>query len=535
MNQLSTSDCYPLSVVPGMSRLFVDFCAGRLRDFLPGNQGILAAPPRPGHWEELVDLLAAQNPSASAAPALEALRQGAGTAVTGQQVGLFGGPLFTPLKAATALAMARGATAGGKPHSAIFWLAAEDHDFAEINHVVFPAGKELRTLSYIGQEAPGSARPVGGIVLDESILPLIDQAREILGASPTMEALAGAYRPGRTLAQAFADFYRAVFAKHGLLLLDASGRAFHRLGAPVLRTALEQADELHEALLERNRALEAAGYHAQVAVTEQSSLLFLIDDRTGARVALKRRPASAQEPAGLWQSGQQSYSTADLVGILDAEPERISPAALLRPIFQDYLLGTSAGIGGSAEIAYFAQSGVLYQRILGRQTSAAPRLAATLIEAPVAALLEKHELSVRQIWGADASSLAQRLAERTMPAEGKQRMDAASAAFEEQLDALIGWMQSVDQGLGQSAETAAGKMRYQMERLRRLAENFQLQRESSLGRHAQTLCNAIFPDGEMQERVHGAAYYFARHGLDLADMLVEQAAAGCAGHLVLEV
>lgn len=535
VNQLSTSDCYPLSDVPGMSRLFIDFCAGRLRDFFPGDQSVSAGPPRPDHWEELVELLAAQNPTVSAAPALDALRQGAGTVVTGQQVGLFGGPLFSPLKAATALATARRETAGEKPHSAIFWLAAEDHDFAEINHVVFPAGKELRRLSYLGQEDAGSGRPVGGIVLDESILPLIEQAGEILGASPTTEALACAYQPGRTLAQAFADFYRTLFAKYGLLLLDASGRAFHRMGVPVLRAALERADELHEALLERNRALETAGYHAQVAVTEQSSLLFLIDDRTEARTALKRRPATAYEPGGLWQAGQQNYSTADLVGILEAAPERISPSALLRPVFQDYLLATSVGVGGPAEIAYFAQSGVLYERILGRQTPVAPRLAATLIEAPVAALLEKHELSVGQIWGADATSLSQRMAERTMPAEGRQRMDAASAAFEEQLDALVGWMQSMDQGLGQSAETAAGKMRYQMERLRRLAENFQLQRESSLGRHAQTLCNAIYPDGELQERAHGAAYYFARHGLELADILVEQAATACRGHLVLEM
>ena len=119
-----------------------------------------------------------------------------------------------------------------------------------------------------------------------------------------------------------------------------SGRAFHRLGAPVLRAGIEQADELHAALVERNQALEAAGYHAQVAVGEQSSLLFLIDERTGARVALKRLPPSAQEPAGLWQAGRQSYSTADLLGILQAEPERISPSALLRPLFQDYLLST---------------------------------------------------------------------------------------------------------------------------------------------------------------------------------------------------
>ena len=518
-----------------MSRLFVDFCAGALRAFFPLAMNPWAPPPLPVHWEEMIGLLAQQNPSPSAAPALDALRRGSGTVVTGQQVGLFGGPLFTPFKAATALARARHATAAGRPHLAIFWLAAEDHDFAEIDHVVFPAGKELRSLTYAPREDPGAARPVGGIVLDESILPLVDQAGEILGASPAMDALVAAYRPGRTLAQAFGDFYRAIFAAQGLLVVDASGRAFHRMGAPVLQAALERADEFHQALLERNRALEAEGYHAQVAVTEQSSLLFLIDDQTGARVALKRRPANAQEPDGLWQAGRQTYSTADLLGILNAEPERISPSALLRPVFQDYLLATSAGVGGPAEIAYFAQSGVLYDRILGRQTAAQPRLSATIVEPSVAALLQKHELTVRQIWGADGGSLAQRLAERAIPAEGKERVDAASAALDEQLDALVAWMQSLDQGLGQAAETAAGKMRYQMERLRRLAENFQLQRESSLGRHSQTISNAIFPEGAMQERVHGAAYYFARYGLDLAEFLVEQAAAGCTGHLVLEI
>lgn len=529
MNQELTAECYPVSAVPGVSRLFVDFCAGESRDFFPPNQASRTRPALPGHWQETVALLARQNSSASTA--LDSLRQGAGTVLTGQQVGLFGGPLFTPFKAATALAEARRAAAVGAPHVAIFWLASEDHDFAEIDHVVFPGSKQLRTLRYAVSGDP--ARPVGGIALDESILPLVEEAGEILGPSAATEALAAAYKPGRTLAEAFGDFYRSVFAAQGLLVVDASGREFHRIGAPVLRAAMERADEFHQALVERNRNLEAAGYHSQVAVMEQSSLLFLIEENTGARTALKRQPASTREPRGFWQAGQQKYSTADLVGILEAEPERVSPSALLRPVFQDYLLGTSAVVGGPAEIAYFAQSTVLYDRVLGRRTAALPRLSATIVEAAVGALLEKHDLAVDRIWGLDASELAQRLAERAMPPEGRERVDAASAALDTKLDALVAWMQSLDKGLGQSAETAAGKMRYQMDRLRRLAENFQLQREGSLGRNAQTICDAIFPAGALQERVHGAAYYFARHGLELAEVLVEQAANGCREHLVL--
>ena len=522
--------------MPGMSRLFLDLNAGApaAQAFYPSNESSSNWQQRaalPAHWPELVKLLAAQNPAN--ATALVALAEGAGTVVTGQQVGLFGGPLLIPFKAATAIARARQATACGSPHVAVFWLATEDHDFEEIDHVSFPAGRSLEKLQYAlaGKEAGEPAPPsVGRIVIDARIAPLVERAAELLGPSEATDALAAAWKPGRTFAQAFADFYAKIFAGQGLLVLDASGRDFHRMGAPVLRAALERADELHAALLDRNSELEAAGYHAQVAVTAQSSLLFLIDEQTGARLALKRTAPTADEPAGLWQVGRQSYSTAELAGILEAEPERISPSALLRPVFQDFLLSNSLVIGGPAEFAYFAQSAVLYERILGRQTPFQPRMFATLIEPSVAKLLERHELSLEQVFQESASSMAQRLAARSMPVETKQKLAAAGNALDAELTALVDWMQSQDKGLGQSAETAAGKINYQMNRMRTLAANFQLQKEASLTRHAESLCQALFPDGVLQERIHGAAYYFARHGLELAEALCTQAGNSCAGH-----
>jgi bacillithiol biosynthesis cysteine-adding enzyme BshC len=545
---LLSADCLPITVAPGLQRLFLDYCAGgaATRAFY-GSGGLdeswQARPPVPAHWPELVRLLAAQNPAPSpaAASALDALGKGAGAVVTGQQVGLFGGPLFTPFKAATAVARARQATAAGHPHAAVFWLASEDHDFAEIDHVTFPAGRELRKLAYSEAAESGAARPVGGMVLDERIAPLVDHARELLGESDAMRVLAQAYQPGRTFAQAFAAFYAQAFAAQGLLLLDASGREFHRMGAPVLRAALERADELHAALVERNGELEAAGYHAQVAVGPQSSLLFLLEEGTGARLALKRVAPGAAEPGGLWQTagsaGRQSFSTADLVGILETEPERISPSALLRPVFQDSLLSTSLTIGGPAEIAYFAQSAVLFERILGRVTPVVPRFSATLIEPAIGELLRKHELTLEQalrvIGTEGTASLAQELAEQSMPIEGKRKMEAAGAALEANLAALLEWMGRLDAGLGRSAETAAGKIRYQMNRLRTLAANFELQREASLGRHAEAICSALYPGGALQERVHGAAYYFARYGFELAEELSALAANPCPGHAAI--
>jgi len=536
VNALSTSDCYPVTVMPGQNRLFVDFCAGALRGFLPLDSISGNRPPLPAHWKDLVGLLSAQNPSPAAASALASLSQGAGGILTGQQIGLFGGPLFSPFKAATAIARARTATSAGHPHCAIFWLATEDHDFAEISQVVFPSSRELVNLTYA--KAPESSLPVGRIVFDDSIAPLVDRAVELLGPSAATDALVAAYQPGRSFARAFADFYASVFAEQGLLIVDASSRDFHRLGAPVLRAAIERADEFHAALVERNQTLEAAGYHAQVAVAPQSSLLFLIDDKTGARLALKRIAPSADEPDGLWftatAQGEQRFTKDDLIAILDAEPERISPAALLRPVFQDFLFASSEQVGGPAEIAYLAQSSVLFERIMGRQTPPIARFSATLIEPSVGSLLRRHELSLAQVLAEEnAGSLAQKLAEQSMPPETRERLAAAGNAFEAELDALVNLLQSQDKGLGQSAETAAGKMRYQMNRLRTLAANFQLQRETTLTRHANSIFNALYPGGVLQERVHGAAFYFARYGLELAETLCAQAATFCPGHTAI--
>ena len=476
----------------------------------------------------MLALLAAQNPEPELQAALDRLRHGARTVVTGQQVGLFGGTALIPYKAATAIAHAAEATRHGTLHQPIFWLATEDHDFAEIDHLVLPDRRELVRLHY--QAAPEHPVPVGGIVLTEAILPLVEQAQSLLAWSESAEWLADAYRPGVTLAAAFRSFYARAFARHGLLILDPSGREAHREGAPVLRAAIERADELHQALLVRNRELEAAGYHAQVAVGERSSLLFLIDSVTGARMALRRIAASAGPASGFWQAGRLTLTTAELLAILDSEPERISPSALLRPVFQDFILPNSAYVGGPAEIAYFAQTSVLFEKILGRITPILPRLSATVIDASTAALLARYDLAPERVIGADPDALTQSLAARSMSIETKQKLASAGNALDRELAALTEHLTAMDHNLGRSASVSASKMRYQMNRLRRMAANFQLQREGSIARDAGAICRSIFPNRAPQERIMAAATLFSLAGVEFVDRLVREVADANSGH-----
>jgi bacillithiol biosynthesis cysteine-adding enzyme BshC len=539
-----SAECYPASVLPHQTRLYADYLA--MGDATPeaGLRRWYGAEPLSRSWfpaqrtsgnPELANLLHEQSAAFGAGPEalanVEKLRNGARAVVTGQQVGLFGGPLLTLLKAATAVARAREATrTTGIEHVPIFWLASEDHDLAEVDQVSLLSKTAVETLR-LGLTS--QQQEVGGIQLGDGVSALLEQVSELLAYAPICDLLRDCYAPDATLAGAFARLMARLFAAHGLIVMDAAERDFHALGRAPLRAAIERAQELEELLLERTTELEAAGYHAQVLVKPGASLLFLIDEASGERLPLRRLAD------GSWRSGHESYKTADLLAILEAAPERISPNALLRPVFQDAILPTVAYIGGPAEVAYFAQSAVLYQAIPGRVTPILPRFSATLIEPAIAKVMAKEEISLKDVFEAKTETvLTQRLGARAMPIEGKRKLAAVGNAMDAELTALTEYLGSLDESLGRSAAVSASKMRYQMNRLRRMAAAFETQKDASLARHATAMMQHLFPDGHPQERVLGGVWFLAQYGDDwaaLIDRFVSEAEAMCLGHSVIRL
>jgi bacillithiol biosynthesis cysteine-adding enzyme BshC len=436
----------------------------------------------------------------------------------------------------------------------IFWLATEDHDLEEVDQVSLLSKTAVETLR-LGAKFPHHDVPVGDVILEGHIDGLLDRAADLLGYAPVCELLRDCYgyQPGNdygpTFGGAFARLMARLFAEQGLIVMDAAGRDFHALGAKVLRAAIEQAEELETALIARTAELEAVGYHAQVLVKPGGSLLFLVSEVEGAD-GVKSRQALRRLPDGSWKAGAgaaaASYTTEELLAILEEKPERLSPNALLRPVFQDAILPTTAYVGGPAEVAYFAQSAVLYERIFssksgkGRVTPILPRLSATLIEPAIGKVMAQHEVSLPEAM-TTAEELAQRLGARAMPIEAKRRLAAAGNALDEAVSAAELYLGSLDAGLGKSAEVSGSKMRYQMNRLRRLAATFELQREASLKKHAEAMTLHLFPEGHPQERVIAGVWFVAAweaahgDGLGLIARLVEEAASQCPGHIVIRL
>jgi bacillithiol biosynthesis cysteine-adding enzyme BshC len=538
--------CLPFSQIPHTTRLFTDFLAysPKVKPFYPRS-------PYVNEWLKeqaaslnydsfrrgrVSDILERQNNSWDASPKalanLKRLRHGAAAIVTGQQVGLFGGPMFAIYKALTAVKLAEEATAAGVESVPIFWLATYDHDLAEVNHVAFPGPEgTLQTVATSSHGLPGA--PVSAVRLGDEILPVLEKAAALLGGNDATNLLRETYRPGETLGTAFAALYAKLFADWGVIVLDASDGELHRIAAPIYQAAIERSHELAAALLKRGESLEAAGYHQQVKVTPSSVLVFTLQN--GARTAIHSREQSDEFVIGSGGEGDaEKISQAELLSRVDSAPEQFNPNVLLRPIVQDYLLPTLAYTGGAAEAAYFAQAGTVYEALLGRVTPIVPRFSATVVEPKVQRLIERHEITVLDVFnGPDA--LRRQLATRNLPQDLQTAFDVVNQTLATNLGAIREKLEKLDRTLVDAAQTSISKIQHQLEKLQTQAARAEAQKNELVTRHAEALSQALYPEKGLQERAVGGLYFLARYGQEFLEQIHDAIQPDCHDHQILEL
>lgn len=532
------TECLAFTHIPHSTPLFTDFLYDypKVRQFFPRSPDLQQwARQESGairydsvRRQRVAEILERQNrawgASAQMLRNLGRLRAGAACVVTGQQVGLFGGPLFAIFKALGAIRLAEKATQAGADCVPVFWLATEDHDLAEVNHTtLLSSDGGLHPLVAACHGATDA--PMSEIHLGEEIGAVLERAAEALGDSEIMDMLRQAYQPGATLGDAFARLFTALVGRWGVIMLDASDPGLHAMAQPIYRSAIERAEELDQALLERNRELLAAGYHEQVKVTELSTLLFTIHN--GSRVVIHRGNGVAAPTD--FRIGHDKLSRQELLQRIDAEPHHFSANVLLRPVLQDYLLPTLAYTGGPAECAYFAQAGVVYQKLLGRVTPVLPRFSATLVEPRAASLLRRYDLKLTDVFHGP-EHLRELLAERTLPADLKAAFQSTTESLAACLARIEGALGRLDPTLVDAARRAGSKMRYQLDRLEGKAARAELMRSEVLDRHAGLLSNVLFPHKNLQEREIAGVSFLARHGMELLDRLYEAANGACPDH-----
>jgi len=518
--------CVRQDQIPGTSALFADYLYqfGELSLFFPYSSwdtaGVAATAAKiqfpATRRAQIVAALAAQNDNSDA---LHKLAQpDTVVVVTGQQVGFLLGPAYTIFKALTAVKLAAHLNEQGISAVPVFWLATEDHDLAEVDHAwVFNQDATSAKIGIANTVVNGG--PVGDVVLNE--IPLAE-LRAALGDLPfadeVVKQVAAAYQPGATLGSAFRKLLEQTLKGMGLLFLDPLAAPIREACAPFLSEAAQRVPELLEALRSRNAAIGKAGYHTQVHIEDDSSLLFLL--KGGRRLPLRWKD-------GRFIAKDGSRSAAEMAAMAG----QLSPNALLRPVMQDYLLPTAAYVGGPAEIAYFAQGAALYEKLLGRMPVIYPRNSFTLLDARAAKLLTRFNVRVPDLLD-NHENVKGMIAARLVPPGLANRMKAIQASATQSLAQLQTDLGAFDSTLAAAARKSAVKIGYQFAKLERKAAREILRRDERASKDADYLVNLVYPQRHLQERFYSILPFLAKHGPDLPQQLLGQIQLSCADHML---
>jgi len=450
--------------------------------------------------------------------AIDGLAGGALAVVTGQQVGLLGGPLYTLYKALTAVELARRATETvGKPVVALFWMDVDDHDFEEVRKVRFlDRDHAIQELSYEPEGTLGDV-PVAAHRLEPAIERLLSRLGELLPESEfkaeVLSLLAQCYRPGETLPDAFGRLLLRLTRGLGLVMVNPADPELKSLAAPLFEREARERSESGRRVSETSEKLLALGYHAQASWSPEQLNLF--------HAAPGRFHIVSADGRFRLSGDGRPVSTEDLVELIRREPERFSPNVLLRPLYQDTILPTLAYVAGPNELAYFAQLAGVYQHFDLPMPLVVPRASFTVVEKSQARFLQRYRVKLAELRANDESVLNRILRGQAPPELDNLQNDfeRARACLQEITQALSRDLAAVDPTLVAAAGSIQGKVLHLIQELENKSLRALKRKDETLRRQFLSTRTALFPNFQLQERELSAVHFLARYGGFFVEMV----------------
>jgi bacillithiol biosynthesis cysteine-adding enzyme BshC len=475
--------------------------------------------PRPGALA--AGLEAALVPSEARDAAAARLRAPNALAVTtGQQPGLFTGPLYTVHKALSAAALARVLEQRwARPVVPVFWSAADDHDFAEASQASWiTADGSVETVMLPPRPAEAPLTPMYREPLGPGLEPALAALERSLPPSEFREAtlawLHRSYRPGATVAGAYAGALAELVARAGVVVLDSSHPAVKRAAAPFVLRALEEAAALDDDL---DRHAEAQGVTSRtsgITVGDGASLVML-------EGAQGRDRLVAHDGGFTTRRGRERFTLDELRRIADEEPARLSPNVLLRPVIESALLPTVSYLAGPGELRYFGLTPPVYRRLGVARQLPLPRWSGLLVEPRVDRVLEKFGIGLDDL-RQPPGVLEARLVRSHLPAEATRALAELRAALEAQYEVLASSAEAIDPTLARPVQGARQQALGGVQDVeKKLVQHLKKRQETELGQIARARA-AILPNGKPQERVLTVAPFLARYGPGLLDELGQE-------------
>lgn len=440
---------------------------------------------------------------------------------TGQQPGLLTGPLLTIYKAVSAIALARRfEEILGRPVVPVFWVAGDDHDYAEANHVhLVDARNEIVRLALPDRPAEAPLTPLYREPVGETIDGIL---AAVVAATPATEFrddvmawLRRHYVPAHDLATAFAGAIAELLGPHGLVVFRPTHQNAKRAMSPHLVRALEHATELDRALGARGAELQSAGKPTPVHVGDGATMVMLECKMGRDRLVLDNGRFHARR-------SKERYGLDQLRALAEEEPQRFSPNVLLRPVIEAAILPTIAYVAGPSELAYFPQCTPLYERLEVVPQVPVARWSARAVEGRVGKVLHKYQLTAQDL-DLPEGQLEQRLIRSHMPDEANGAIRVLRTALQSEYVRLRSAAVAIDPTLKRSVESAhhaalAGVKDVE----KRILSHLKQKNEILIHQLAKARHN-LFPAGKPQERVFNVVPYLIRYGRTFVDAVLQHA------------
>jgi len=447
---------------------------------------------------ELVGLLREQNRRWNASPgtfeSIDRLGEPLTCAVvTGQQTGLFGGPLYTIYKAITAIRLAGIIESEHHiPCVPVFWIESDDHDFNEAARLM--VADEEGALHAIALTPPALDRlPVAAYTLNEEIEEIKSRVFRHLGAAPgemrgIIESL---YVPGVSYVDAFARLLHALLPGRGLILVTPSDRVLKSLALPIFQREIDTAPAGSELVNEVRVRLEVRGYRGQVKSRADRVNLFYHDP--------ERRAIYRKNGEFIIDSRPSPLTHGELEAMLSREPERFSPNVILRPLVQDFILPVVAYVAGPAEVAYWGELKELHRTFEVPFPVVYPRMSITLLESRLRKILEKYGCTMEDVFLSGGRAIEEKVMGQ-LPAGLTEEMKGYIEALEKRLGPVEESAAAVDANLRPAFRHFMGKTRQQWEMVTKKVASAYMQKDEVVQRHGRKLQSLLCPGGLLQER-----------------------------------
>lgn len=438
--------------------------------------------------------------------------------IGGQQAGLMLGPLYTIHKAITILILAKQKKIElNRPVVPVFWIAGEDHDFLEINHIYLPRTDTSLMERLPLEEEPEKRSSVSYLPFPhQKVRAWLDEVFDRLPQTEFTDCLKQETLNCLECSSSYTDFFAALmhqlFAKHGLLMIDSADRGLRSLGSKALQTVIRQYEQIDRCVRQQIQRVEEQGFTAQVQVGEHPALLFI--DESGERCLLEKRGTLFYT-----KDNRYTYTEEELLNVAQQEPWRLSNNVITRPMMQEILFPTLGFVGGPGEIAYWALYRSYFEKVGLMLPIIYPRVSMTLIEKPIAKIIEKREVPLNIIFS-DLESFKRAWLEKQSEIHVEQLFTRVQQDITNVYRPLLQKIAHIP-GIDQLGEKNLNKIMEQVTFLEKKAlAGLRSQHDAAL-RQFDKLEQALYPHQKLQERLHNAFTFLNKHGMVLVDHLLQ--------------